>query len=173
MPHVSLALAVTPFRSELRGVALRLGLRTLASLASLRTLVVSLPSAVLVGQIITACCYSSFWATFSDPRKRAKKGLFLGSSKMTLFWRFLTSPYITLASSNHHQHITSSSTYIITSHHKTLQLSTTSKITILGVKKGSKMTPKTTPKNDPFLTLFGPQIHHHQIIIINVINTSS
>ena len=50
MPHVSLALAVTPFRSELRGVALRLGLRTLASLASLQTLVVSIPSAVLAVQ---------------------------------------------------------------------------------------------------------------------------
>ena len=52
--------AVTPFRSELMGVALRLGLRTLASLASLRTLVVFLPSCYWLFKIITADCYSSF-----------------------------------------------------------------------------------------------------------------
>ncbi len=51
--------AVTPFRSKLMGAALRLGLRTLASLASLRTLVVFLPRTILL-EIITADCSSSF-----------------------------------------------------------------------------------------------------------------
>ncbi len=110
---------------------------------------------------------------FLRPSKKGPKRPLFGVLKNDPFFVFFTRLDNSLASLKHHHYINSSSTYIINSHHKTLQLSTTSKITILGVKKGSKMTPKTTPKNDPFLTLFGPQIHHHQIIIINVINTSS
>ncbi len=82
---------------------------------------------------------------------------------------FFGHAYITSSSLKHHQLITSASTYIITSHHKTLQLTTSLKTTILGPKKGSKMTPKTTPKNDPFLTLFDPTF----IVIKSSSSTSS
>jgi hypothetical protein len=88
MPPVSLALVVTPFRSDLVGVALRLGLRTLASLASLRTLVVFLPSCASGFQFNYACCYSSFLGRFPNPRKRAKKASFWGPQKRPFFCHF-------------------------------------------------------------------------------------
>jgi hypothetical protein len=80
--------AVTPFRSELMGVALRLGLRTLASLASLRTLVVFLPSDALVAQNYNCWLLLVILGRFRDPRKRAKKASFWGSQKRPFFWCF-------------------------------------------------------------------------------------
>ena len=165
--------AVTPFRSELMGVALRLGLRTLASLASLRTLVVFLPSAVLVVQNYNCWLLLVILGRFRDPRKRAKKGLFLGVSKTTLFSRFLTS----LTSHCSHQLIIKSSSthhFIINfTHHITSYNSST----LQWPQKHDFGTPKTPLfwplKNTPFLTpktLFFIII---KIIIINVINTSS
>ena len=110
---------------------------------------------------------------FRDPRKRAKKGLFLGVSKTTLFLHFLTS----LITHRHHQNI------IITSllHHFiinfTHHITSYNSSTLQRPQKHDFGTPKTPLfwplKNTPFLTpktLFFVII---KIIIINVINTSS
>ena len=104
--------AVTPFRSELMGVALRLGLRTLASLASLRTLVVFLPSAVVCVQNYNRWLLLVILGRFADPRKRAKKASFWGLKNdpfFEVFWLFKlintssTHHQIIVTSSNHHQ----------------------------------------------------------------------
>ena len=110
---------------------------------------------------------------FRDPRKRAKKGLFLGVSKTTLFFMF----FGFLTSLLHHQlFINSSSTHhfiINFTHHITSYNSST----LQRPQKHDFGTPKTPLfwplKNTPFLTpktLFFVII---KIIIINVINTSS
>ncbi len=112
--------AVTSFRSELMGVALRLGLRTLASLASLQTLVVFLPRFLDV-QNSNCWLLLVILGRFRDPRKRAKKGLFLGVSKTTLFFVFFSCPYITLTSSTFHHYIIITSLHhqLYSSHHIT------------------------------------------------------
>lgn len=76
--------AVTPFRSELMGVALRLGLRTLASLVSLRTLVVFLPSKCFSQlQLLTV---TRHFRPFRRPSKKGqKKASFWGSQKRPFF----------------------------------------------------------------------------------------
>jgi hypothetical protein len=143
MPHVSLALAVTPLRSELRGVALRLGLRTLASLASLRTLVVSLPSAVLVVQnyygllllVVFSLCFfglilGSFLGPFLTPFLTPLFGLFLSLLVITQFFdHFNTSSLYHFIINLHHQ---------LT--HNIIKSSTHVKIVILG----SFLTPRKT-----------------------------
>ena len=161
--------AVTPFRSELMGVALRLGLRTLASLASLRTLVVFLPSAVLLVQNYNCWLLLVILGRFRDPRKRAKKGLFLGVSKTTLFWLFHVSWYhIVIINSSSLHHFIINFTHHITSHNSST-LHWPQKWRFWGPK-----TPQKRPlKNTPFWPLFWPHFRVIKIIIINVINTSS
>ena len=73
--------AVTPLRSELIGVALRLGLRTLASLASLRTLVVFLPSYVLVLSNLLSLILAHHFKPLLGPSKKGQKGLFSRTPK--------------------------------------------------------------------------------------------
>ncbi len=153
--------AVTPFRSELMGVALRLGLRTLASLASLRTLVVFLPSTTLVVQNYNCWLLLVILGRFRDPRKRAKKGLFLGVSKTTLFCLFsLLTLFCIISTSSIYRLIINFNHQLTSSHHQ-----------IVITRQNRHFRPFLGPsKNTPFLTPFSTSsifiilliITHHQ-----------